>query len=140
MISPGPRGQSKLTTGRPWLIASRITSPKPSKRELSANKLACASASPSRRVGPVSTIRPARPSASTCACSDARSGPPPWMRRVQSGWRLAIGAKAAISRSKPFCEVRRPAAAITGASSGERPPGEAGVGFGIRTTRRARRA
>ena len=37
MISPGPRGQSKETTGRPLLIASTRTMPKPSKREDSAN-------------------------------------------------------------------------------------------------------
>ena len=55
MISPGPRGQSKETTGRPLLIASTTTIPKPSKREESANTDACESASPSARVGPMSS-------------------------------------------------------------------------------------
>jgi hypothetical protein len=77
MMSAGPRGQSKLTTGSPQPIASTITRPKPSKRELSANRLASANASPSRRVEPMSRIRPAMPAASIWRSSASRSLPPP---------------------------------------------------------------
>ncbi len=52
MISLGPRGQSKLTTGTPLLIASTMTMPNPSKRELSAKIDARESSSPSRSCGP----------------------------------------------------------------------------------------
>ena len=47
-MSDGPRGQSKLTTGRPLPIASTSTIPKPSKRELSTNSEPSAMAAPSR--------------------------------------------------------------------------------------------
>ena len=45
----------------PGAHASTITSPNPSKRELRANTLAAANASPSARVAPISRIRPGHP-------------------------------------------------------------------------------
>ena len=77
MISDGPRGQSKETTGRPTLIASTITIPKPSKREESTNRLAPAIASPSCFVGPIRNASSCSPSSRIRPRSASRSRPPP---------------------------------------------------------------
>ena len=75
MISPGPRGQSKLTTGRPLLIASTMTMPKPSKRELEHERRPSASASPRSRVAPMRKHLVGQPGSRTWRSSAARSVP-----------------------------------------------------------------
>ena len=86
-ISLGPRGQSKLTTGRPLLIASTSTIPKPSKRELSANTEARANSSPISLVGALERARspPARARAIRPLEVGALRGPPPKIRSLHSG-------------------------------------------------------
>ena len=75
-MSDGPRGQSKLTTGRPLPIASTSTMPNPSKREESANSDASAIAAPSARVRP-SSHAPGRPARRSGARARRARGPEP---------------------------------------------------------------
>ncbi len=128
-MSDGPRGQSKLTTGRPLPIASTSTSPKPSQREESANSEPAASAAPSRPVRPGQLDRQAGRARARARRARARS-----RRSAASspGGARRPARHASISRSKPFWTFSRPAATTTGASGSETPPSSSSTGFGIR--------
>ena len=106
-------------------MASRITIPKPSKRELSAKTEARASSRPRCRVAPGKRTRVLEPEPRAPASAGGRPRPrAPWRRSVHPGRRGATRAQASSSRSNPFWCVRRPAAATTGASSAARGPSE----------------
>src|SRR6476660_4337616 len=102
IMSAGPVGQSKLTTGSPTAMASRTTMGNPSARELSTKMAASAISSASRSVWPMSITRPLRRWATIRPFNSALSRPAPKMRSRQSGYCSETPAKAAINRSKPF--------------------------------------
>ena len=134
-MSDGPRGQSKLTTGRPHRIASTITIPKPSKRELSTNTDASRNASPRCRVGPTGTRRAVQPVLGDQPLQRGALRPAAVDLQRPARVPRATCANARISRSNPFC-ARQPAGRDHhGVSSGDGPPPAPRPGSGICTTR-----
>ncbi len=83
---------------------------------------------------PGSATRPSRPCSATSSANASRSGPAPQMRSRQPGASRATVANAAISRSKPFWLVSRPAASTVGRSSVATGPPASGTALGMRIT------
>ena len=138
-MSAGPRGQSKLTTGRPLPIASTITIPKPSQREDSANSEPAAIASPSASVRPVSVaVQPGR----ARARAPRARGPSRRSAAASPGGARRPARHASISRSKPFWAFSRPGRDDDAARCRRRcrrRARRAGSGIGAHARRRAAR-
>ena len=134
-MSAGPVGQSKLTTGTPLLMASRITIGKPSDRELRTNIDDCSSRAAMWRTWPRSITFLDTPCLTISPDSGARRGPEPHICRVHSGACRTTCANVGIRRSKPFWLVSRPAASTIWRDRSERGPPSSGTAFGMLTTR-----
>ncbi len=134
IISPGPLGQSKATTGIPQPMASSNAFGKPSKREDSTKMSEWRSHwRGSLRIPGISTSA-RNPSASTWAASVVLSDPSPMIASCQPASTSPEMANARNNRSKPFCGTKRPTAATVRrpASAGGLGKVDAGrtVGFG----------
>ena len=122
MMSPGPCGQSKLTTARPAAIASTITMPKPSKRELRTNIEALAISSRQSPAAAHQCHPVAEPERVDLRLQPLALRPAAVDPQLPVGCRRATSANAAISRSKPFWRVEPPGGHHDGSACvGDRP-------------------